>query len=513
MDLVLTNSENIVSNLLVTEPHPLSPTDHHIVSFNIQYATQSKQSNKHKYVYDFSKADFDGLFNHLLETDFSDCYNSADVEDVWSVIKHAILYAMNLHISQVKIMSQKHPKWYNSDVRHHLNCICTLRKRCLLHPTIHNSSKLQISETQLQHKMLASFEADLIQESSPKNISRVYRYINSITRHDTIPPTVSLDSHIATSDIEKANLFNTFFHSVFTHSSYNLPPLEMLPMPPSTISDITISESDVYDAMTSLNPTKAMAIDGIGPRLLKHCALALYQPLHHLFTLSLVQHYLPQEWRFHLITPIYKSGNKSSVKNYRPISLLCIVSKVLEKIVYDKIVSFVSRSICSCQFGFRRNHSPLQQLLIFLNSVHESFSTTTQTDVIYLDFKKAFDSVAHNELLVKLWSFGIQGNLWKWFRGYLTSRMQCVSINTSISAQLPVISGVPQGSILGLLLFLIFVNDLPPSVSTSRVFLFADDTKCLKTIRNTSDCLSIQKDLQNLTIWSQCWKLNFTLQK
>ena len=141
----------------------------------------------------------------------------------------------------------------------------------------------------------ASFEADLIQESSPKNILRVYRYINSITRHDTIPPTVSLDSHIATSDIEKANLFNTFFHSVFTHSSYNLPPLEMLPMPPSTISDITISESDVYDAMTSLNPTKAMGIDGIGPKLLKHCALALYQSLHHLFTLSLVQHYLPQE--------------------------------------------------------------------------------------------------------------------------------------------------------------------------------------------------------------------------
>ena len=359
----------------------------------------------------------------------------------------------------------------------------------------------------------ASFEADLIQESSPKNISRVYRYINSITRHDTIPPTVSLDSHIATSDIEKANLFTTFFHSVFTHSSYNLPPLEMLPVPPSTISDITISESDVYDAMTSLNPTKAMGIDGIGPKLLKHCALALYQSLHHLFTLSLVQHYLPQEWRFHLITPIYKSGNKSSVKNYRPISLLCIISKVLEKIVYDKIISFVSRSISSCQFGFRRNHSPLQQLLIFLNSVHESFGATTQTDVIYLDFKKNFDSVAHNELLVKLWSFGIQGTLWKWFRGYLTSRMQCVSINTSISAQLPVISGVPQGSILGPLLFLIFVNDLPPSASISSVFLFADDTKCLKTIRNISDCLSMQKDLQNLTIWSQCWKLNINVAK
>ena len=137
---------------------------------------------------------------------------------------------------------------------------------------------------------------------------------------------------------------------------------------------------------------------------------------------------------------------------YRPISLLCIISKTLERIAYDKIISFVSSHISSRQFGFRQNHSTVQQLLIFLNSIYESFGSTTQTGVIYLDFKKAFDSVAHNELLFKLWCFGIQGNLWKWFRGYLASKMQCVTIGSSISALLPVISGVPQGSILGPLL-------------------------------------------------------------
>jgi len=119
----------------------------------------------------------------------------------------------------------KHPKWYNSDIRHHLNCIRVLRKRCISRPTIHNSSKLQLSETQFQHKMLAAkanFEAELILNSSPNNISRVYKCINSITRHDTIPQNVSLDSQMAISDIEKANLFNTFFYSVFTrvHSTY-----------------------------------------------------------------------------------------------------------------------------------------------------------------------------------------------------------------------------------------------------------------------------------------------------
>jgi len=118
---------------------------------------------------------------------------------------HAV--AMNLHIPKVKIKSHKHPKWYNSDIRHHLNCIHTLRKRCISRPTIRNSSRLQLSETQLQHKMLAAeanFEAELLLNSSPSNISRVYKYINSITRHDAIPQTVSLNSHMATSDIEKA---------------------------------------------------------------------------------------------------------------------------------------------------------------------------------------------------------------------------------------------------------------------------------------------------------------------
>ena len=117
LDLVFTTSESIISDLLVTRPHALILTDHHTVSFNIQHATQSEESNKRMYVFDFSKADFGELCNHLLETDFSDGYNSLLVEVVWSTIKHAILYAMNLHIPMAKIKFHKYPKWYNSDIR------------------------------------------------------------------------------------------------------------------------------------------------------------------------------------------------------------------------------------------------------------------------------------------------------------------------------------------------------------------------------------------------------------
>ena len=259
-------------------------------------------------------------------------------------------------------------------------------------------------------------------------------------------------------------------------------------------------------ALTSLNPTKAGGIDGIGPRLLKFGTTALYQPIHYLFSLSLSQQYIPEEWRIHCITPIHKSGDRSSVKNYRPISLPCTISKVFERIVYNAVSEFVIQSIELTRFGFLQKHSTLQQLLILVDKI---MSPSKHTDVVYLDFKKAFDNVAHNELLAKLWSFGITGNLWNWFRAYLLNHSQCVRVNHVISSTLPVISGVPQGSILGPLLFLVFINDLPLAVSSSQLLLYADDTKCLKQINDLKDYSALQQDLHNLAIWSDYLHLPF----
>ena len=423
---------------------------------------------------------------------------------------------MHLFIPKVRLKSYQHPKWFNSDIRHHLNCLRTLRRKLRIHPSEHIKSRIDSSEEALKEKMSSAksmFETELIKSFGPRNPSRIYKYIDEITGHNTIPITVNYESTSASSDLEKASLFNLHFHSVFTQSSFILPPISDLPTPQYICSDIVITEDEVLQVLSSLDPSKAAGYDKIGPKLLKHCALALYQPLHHLFCLSLQQSYIPDEWRMHLISPIFKSGDKSLVNNYRPISLLCVISKVLERLIFKHLLDFASSSLSSTQFGFRQKHSTLQQMLVFLNNVYDTIKNNSQTDVVYLDFRKAFDSVAHNELLFKLWSFGITGNLWSWIKAYLTQRLQCASINNSVSSPLPVVSGVPQGSILGPLLFLIFVNDLPASVSSSHLFLFADDTKCAHPISSVSDCLSLQSDLDQLSSWSSDWSLHFNEDK
>ena len=153
---------------------------------------------------------------------------------------------------------------------------------------------------------------------------------------------------------------------MFTTSSYRLPPpLDEIDTPTSVVTNITLSDSDVYSELTSLDPTKSSGTDAIGPKLLKVGAIALYIPLHHVFKLCLSKCSIPSKWKIHRIIPIFKAGDKTSVQNYQPISLLCCVSKVLERLIFNKISDFVTQQIYPSQFVFLRGHSSVQQLLSF----------------------------------------------------------------------------------------------------------------------------------------------------
>jgi hypothetical protein len=224
---------------------------------------------------------------------------------------------------------------------------------------------------------------------------------------------------------------------------------------------------------------------------------------------------IPSEWKIHKIIPIYKSGDKHLVENYRPISLLCLLSKILESIIFKEVASFIRPLISTRQFGFMKGSSPLTQLLVSFADIMKHCDSGSYTDVIYFDYKKAFDSVPHDELLLKLWQHGITGSLWFWFKQYLSCRQHCVSIQDTTSTLLPVKSGVPQGSILGPLLFLIYVNDLDCNINHSMLFQFADDTKL--QVSNHSCCQSsspiLQADINSLYSWSNANHLSVNYTK
>ena len=229
-----------------------------------------------------------------------------------------------------------------------------------------------------------------------------------------------------------------------------------------------------------------------------------------MFTISLRYSIVPTGWKVHKIVPVFKAGNPSSVKNYRPISLLSSISKVLERLVFNKIISHVNTSISPLQFGFIEKSSTLQQMLLFIDSI---FNHPSQTDVIYLDISKAFDTVSHGILLSKLWHFGISGSLWAWFKNYLTNRYQSVSISNNLSHTLPVVSGVPQGSILGPVLFLIYMNDVTSSTRHSQLLIYADDTKCFKHLSSITGQIYLQEDINAIITWSKSSQLNFNISK
>ena len=322
------------------------------------------------YVPNLSKLNYDELAEYLLGVDFSASLLSTDVEFIWDQLRSTVLDGIDLKVPKIKLNPKKHsPYWFNSKVRHQINCVRTIRRRISRNPTASSKCKLQEAELKLQDLMSSSkssFESQLVEDFAFKNSNKIYRYINSIIKSDNLPVVMHLNNQSASTDVEKATLFNIFFESVYSKP-------EDSPFPGSltnvdtenTLECINITDLDVFTALSQLDPTKASGIDGIGPKLLRSCALALYPVIHHLFTISLWYCKIPSEWKLHCIVPIFKSGDRSSVSNYRPISLLCCISKVLERLVYDKTIEFVGHSISKAQFGFLRKHSCLQQWTVF----------------------------------------------------------------------------------------------------------------------------------------------------
>ncbi len=335
---------------------------------------------------------------------------------------------------------------------------------------------------------------------------RHYYSVGTIIRQTRVTALQREDGTLATDDSEKAEMLIQFFSSVLTiEDTTDIP--NLTPGQKSegkSISDFIILESQVETKLKNLNPNKSPGPDGLYPRVLQELSEELAHPLAILFNKSRECGKLPQEWKLAEITPIFKKGNKASTNNYRPVSLTCILCKVMESFVRDAIQYHMEMST-----WFQKGKSCMTQLLDVMNNFCNYIEEGKPFDVIYLDFKKAFDSVPHERLLVKLKAYGIDGEIFLWIRDFLSNRLQYVKVGKEYSSTMKVTSGIPQGSILGPILFLIFINDLPACVE-SICQIFADDTKVYNSCDNST---ILQEDVDALQQWSYEWQLFFNCTK
>ena len=282
-----------------------------------------------------------------------------------------------------------------------------------------------------------------------------------------------------------------------------------------TMSDIIITVNGVSKQLSKLNPGKAAGPDNLTSRILKELHSEIAPILTDIFNSSLLEGAVPKEWKNANVTPVYKKGPKSKPENYRPISLTCVCCKVLEHIITSNIMAHLDRNnlLFQNQHGFRSRVSCETQLIQFTQGLYDTLNKQGgQADVIVMDFSKAFDKVDHQRLLLKLHRLGINTGVITWIQSFLSGRSQRVVLDGETSDACPVLSGVPQGSVLGPCLFLMYINDMPENIQ-SNIRLFADDTIMYLTITNQSDCQDLQRDLSKLEIWEREWLMAFNPDK
>ena len=253
-----------------------------------------------------------------------------------------------------------------------------------------------------------------------------------------------------------------------------------------------------------MDRNKAPSPDGYHPCFVKELAEFISKPLGIIFRNSVESGNIPTQWKEARVSAIHKKGNKKLASNYRPVSITSVLCRILEKLVRNQIVEYMQseKLFSHLHFGFLKGRSTSLQLLNIMNDWTSSIENGTFNDCIYLDYQKAFDTVPHNRLISKLYAYNLDARIIKWIKYYLSERKQFVEINGKKSEWQNVTSGIPQGSVLGPLLFLIYINDLPDGIM-SNIYMYADDTKLYREIKSPEDHQILQNDLTKLCIWSR----------
>ena len=353
------------------------------------------------------------------------------------------------------------------------------------------------------------------------NKPNLHYLMKSIRKPTKSPiPELHTTTTTASSPAQKASLLNEYFIQQSRQSVENIP-LELPSVTTDTVStaclfDITTTASEVEILLKKLDIKKSPGHDSIPTRLLKELANEIAPSLAHIFNLSFQSGEIPQDWRDATITPIHKKGPKTSPTNYRPISLLSITSKVQERIVHDRLYKHISPHLPSQQSGFRKNDNTEFQLARVVHQLSEGRDAGNSVMACFFDLSKAFDRVWHAGLLLKLQHYGVTGSALAWFTSYLSNRRQRVQVCGVTCPWQTIPAGVPQGSVLGPLLFLVYTIDLPASCETEHTTCsqFADDTALIASTPTARECTEqLQQAVSLAGKWLSDWHLLVNTEK
>ena len=514
LDLLLTNDSTLVRNTKVLENEHICKSDHYPITFSVACKVNRLKTHKRK-IYNFKRANWDQLNRDIGHINWMQTIDGLEPEIAWMKFKEILFSLVNKSIPKINVNGNFSMPWFDSE------CYDVYRSKERAHvkfkrdASLNNEIKRDTTRKSFKRVCSAKMRDNLYNKDDPALITKKFwSHVKSNSKSHRIPECIHRKGRYRSIPQEKCDLFNNYFFDQFSEASnYGIP----IDWSNDEAFDIEFSPSKIESLLRNINSNKACGPDAIHGKILKNCSLSLSVPLSILFTLSYNTGSIPKDWKVANVVPVHKKGSKDDVENYRPISLTSLVMKTFERIIKEELLIRVMPLLDDRQHGFLNEKSCTTNMASFSDSVVLSINDCNAfgTDVVYFDFSKAFDSVNHDLILLKLkYYFGIDGRLLKFIENYLYGREQCVVMDSEKSSSKPVLSGVPQGSILGPIFFVLFINDLPACLSQgTNIALYADDTKIWRPILSDQDHVILQKDIDLLNDWAMKNKMKFHPQK